>query len=138
MAKYKVAKLRKNIKCPDCEIIFSESNDGMSEQNDFIERYDEELDIDYMECSCGCEFIIKEKKVYKMKRTNLELLEYDEFWKNNHVNDIRYIVKKFIDQYKTSEFCCKHFDTECDKLRLKNSELELEIAKLNMEIKYGN
>lgn len=70
-----------------------------------------------------------------MKKTNLELLQYDEFWKNNHVNDIRYIVKKFIEQYKTSEFCCEHYYDECDMLRLKISELELDIAKLKLKEK---
>lgn len=35
-----------------------------------------------------------------MKKTNKELLQYDEFWKNNNEGDIRYIVNKFIEEYE--------------------------------------
>jgi len=45
------------MKCPECGFILLPEEDEMPDRDEFISRYDEEKDIDYIECPCGCKFV---------------------------------------------------------------------------------
>ena len=52
-----------------------------------------------------------------MKRTNKQLLQYDEFWKNNCQHTIRYIVNKFIKEYdEKAELLNQMLDDDLDDI----------------------